>query len=237
MNIKNFTLICIVTVTSATITGAEFLRPRNPMVLMGSVQFPQSLEMVPHVRFYRSGISIESEIDNKSKKASFSIMDDRSQLHFTLLITDCFAFHTEHNTGKYIKIDPQQPYKYYILTLKEITPDSPEYCAKPKGSTTQYTWVVKEVPLPFPNGRVPDDTLIMCYNPDFIDSVRGGNVVALPTIFIKPNIVALVGSEDKLHDASDELVLSSIDYNMLHVHSKREIRQDFAHKTIVTLTT
>src|SRR5581483_3730006 len=144
---------------------------------------------------------------------------DRYITQFTLLITPSFRFVTQDNTVLYRALEHGQPYKFYVLTLKEkvIHPENVVLLGNSsKEPTSHYYWDVKEIPLSTYQARIPDDSIVICYNPDFVDAISGGNAVEFPSIKIKRNILNLVGSEAKLHENSIELVLASLDHDMLH---------------------
>jgi hypothetical protein len=230
-------MACLVTPVHATT-----LKPRNPMLFGLTVQFPYHLTNTPAIRMYCGGNKLKAEVDNKGKKLMFAIPEDRYQTFFTLLITEEIQFSTFENTVRYLKVDPKKPYKFYTLALKEriIPQDITTLCEfpkQPKEIRTEYTWDVKEIDLPYADGRIPDMTVILCYNPAFVDAITGGNAVELPTIKIKKNILSLVGSESNLHDASVEMILSSLDYDTLHSTLKQEVRHNISAKTVLTITT
>ncbi|HZW61357.1 MAG TPA: hypothetical protein VFF04_03960, partial [Candidatus Babeliales bacterium] len=191
--------------------AAEF-RPRNPMLFSGAIQFPETVKNIPDVRVYCSGNKIKCETDKESKRILFSICEDRSLTEFTLLIADSIFFELQENTVKYLKLNPKHPYKFYVLILKEIVPEIFD-TANNRNEQTTYKWIIKEAALPFYNGRIPDNTIIICFDPNFIETVRGGNAVEFPTVFVKNNILNIIGSESKLHEKSAELLLSSLDYD------------------------
>lgn len=211
------------------------------MLFSGRIQFPESVRTLPDLRIYQGGKKISTaEIDAKSKRVFFTIPDERHQTRFTLLITESFQFKTEDNVVHYLKLAHDQPYKFYAITLKErliSTEGINTLTNQPKEPITQYYWDVKEMRLPYEDGRIPDTTIIVCCNPDYIDYLQGGSVVELPTIYIKRNILSLVGSESKLHEKSVELLLASLDYDMMHVSVKQKIKPDYQAKTILAITT
>jgi hypothetical protein len=191
--------------------------------------------MVPDISIYCSGYKIKCDIDHNSKRIFFSILDDRMQTDFSILVADSIVFETESNTVKYLKINQHKKYKFYTLRLKEIVNDDPHN--KEALPQSKFVWQIREERLFYANGRIPDATIIICYNPSFIETMRGGNSVEFPTIVIKPDILTVVGSELNLHDSSVQLLLSSLDYNALHSRTKEEIKQDAALKSILAITT
>ena len=200
-------------------------------LFMGSIQFPHSLETIPDLRIYCGGHKIACE-NGKNNRTSFAIRGERQRTTFYLLITKTIAYDTiEKNTIRHLTISPSQPYKFYRLTLYAQEPSL--FDEAPKNQKPTYTWNIQEQRLPFKN-RIPDDAIIICYNPEYVDSIEGGNAIELPTIHIKSDIVDLVGSENMLHEKSVELLLSSLDHDALHATIKQELKHD--QKTIIAVT-
>lgn len=54
---------------------------------------------------------------------------------------------------------------------------------------------------------------------------------------VKESLLDLVGSEDKLHELSTELLLASLNLDTIHSTLQQKSRSDFQRKTIVALTT
>lgn len=212
------------------------LKPRNPMLFMGTIQFPRSLTTIPDISIYCSGYKIKCIADNNTKRILFSITDDRAQTYFNILIIEGILFETEGATVKHLKIDPRKKYKFYTLQLKEVIPEESIDDHK-KSSSPQFFWQVREEKLIFNDNKIPDTCIIICYNPAFIEEIRGGNCVELPTIIIDKNILAITGSEKRLHDSSAQMLLSSLDYNALHSQVKQEVRFDHSIKTVLAIST
>jgi len=213
-------------ISLALLTGSNVSRGDNQMLFMGSIQFPQTLEALPELRIFCKGHKIKCEKTNGSKKLSFALQDLRRRSSFYLVVTNTINYAIrEHNTVAHLTIDPKKPYKlYHLQFVQGFDQDAP------------YRWLVEEQRLPLKNGRIPDDAIIICYDPNFVESVGGGNAIELPTIHIKSNIVDLLGSEKKLHDKSIELLLASIDHNALHSDIHQELRPDYQQKTILAVT-
>ncbi len=220
----------------ATSLTAGTFRLQNPMLFGMTIQFPYALHETPDIRAYCGGHIIKGNVDNKNKTLFFSIPEDRYKTTFTLLITNAHAIDctATDNTIHHLKIDTKHSYKLYVLTLKERIVTSPSSTKEPR---TEYMWDSERITLSADDSRIPDNTIIVCYNPDFIDKIEGGNAVTLPTLYVKDNIISLLGSESKLHEKSIELLLSSLDYDAIHATIKHHVKPCYASKTVLTLTT
>ena len=193
-------------------------------ILVGSVQFPKNIQYMEDICIYYGGKKITTEVDKEGKRISFSLSEKKHRAIFYLLVVDCAQMSlqtTESNTVQYLKTIPNAPYKFYILELID------GYDKNEKSF-----WRIKQTNLPT-SRHIPDDTIIVCYNPDFIEKVDGGSEIEFPKIYIKENILALVGSDSLLHDQTVQALLSSIDYNALHSSIKHHVKQDIALKTII----
>lgn len=203
------------------------------MLYMGSIQFPRALEEIPDVRVYHCGHKIKCETNNTNKQASFAISGDRQRIYFDIIITPKISYKLhEFNTVKYLIIPQGQAYKWYrmFLVKKIILDDSSENRAS---SSPVYGWDIHSQFFGPGDRRIPDDAVIICYNPDFVAELKGGNAIELPSIVIKSNVVDLAGSEDILHEKSVELLLSSLDYNALHSTVRQE--QQHGQKTVLAM--
>ena len=215
-------------------------------LFIGTIQFPNTIKKVPNIRVYCSGHIIKTETDDDSKKLTFSIPESKNKKRFSLLITEGIQFETEENTVKYLKIDPSlQEYKFYQFELvkknaeqngesKDKTKSIKNH-EQPENHNADYHWVIEEDHLALEDGRIPDDTVIICYKPSYIEGLQGGTKLEFPHIRIKNNILQLAGSEDQLHDTSITLLLSSLDYDTIHRSIRQEIKQDY-QKTLIAPT-
>lgn len=204
-------------------------------LLYVNIQFPSEIEKVPCVRTYYCGIRVtKSEYNNSAKKITFSI-PAWQQTSFNLVITEWYVPQTEqndNNTVKYLKIPEGFHYKYYLLTLTQQAPGNINKQEESHASQN-ITWQIQEN-KELPNRQIPDDTLIIVYNPDYIEKLEGGNAAELPTIYIKPNILQLLGSEERLHEYSDSLLLAALNLDSLHASLQQQIKH--VDKTVIALT-
>jgi hypothetical protein len=214
---------------------------------MGTIQFPNELKKVPNVRVYCGGNRITSQTLDAAKQATFTLpFEERRRTTFSLLITETIQFQPEEgtNTIQYLKINPEQTYKFYVLELikTELKHNADDFFnadrlksnASNQNNQMTYAWKIIEHTLL--NGRIPDDAIIICYNPEYIENLSGGNAVELPHIYIKDNVINLAGSEAKLHDASAALLLSSLDTDAIHATIHQEVKHE-SQRTRVTMVT
>ncbi|MDP3889443.1 MAG: hypothetical protein Q8Q25_02800 [bacterium] len=201
-------------------------------LIVGTIQFPKILSTVPIIRVYTCGKKIPyhlCETNDESKQFTFRIPALIDQQKFILLITDKVHFETIHeniNVIEYLKVLPGQAYKFYELTL--IT----EKTSGSEKNEHEYRWDIKETKLV--NGRIPDETIIICYDPTCIDSLSGGSPFELPTIKVKGDVLKEFGSEKNLHDLSNTLLLASIDSDTIHADIQQEVKQK-AQTNIIAL--
>ncbi len=207
-------------------------------LMVGTIQFPHSLSNVPMIRVYTCGKKIPyqlCETDNDSKQFTFCIPQITYEDSFFLLITNKVYFEPVHNkelgnlhsTIKYLKVLPTQAYKLYKLVLKS---------EKTTGGKMIYHWDILEIKIDPKNGRIPDDAIIICYEPTFVDCLTGGSAFELPTIQLKSDILNFIGSETKLHDLSNQMLMASIDSDPIHAVIHQEIKRS-SHINIVAPAT
>jgi len=219
------------------------VKTQSHPLFIGTIQFPTTLQTVPGIRIYCCGHKITCETNNETKQLLFSIPEISDSKKIFLLITEALQFEVEENTVKYIKNALRVPYKLYSLELlkREELPDENEQDSIrihiPESKATTYSWLIQEAQLDNSTRKVPDNTIIICYTPDYIDRLEGGNAMELPRIIVKENILEIAGSEKKLHDSATRLLLSVIDYDTLHKKIEQEVKNDHPNKTIIACRT
>ncbi len=240
MKNRIFLVSGILTLFAITPTFVCLSAPK--MLLMGAVQFPATIKKTPHIRIYYQGTKIICESDNEAKKLLFSIAKDRHLKSFYLLITQDFQFESEKiesNTIKYLKVNPNQNYKLYRLTLERDHSSSSTKGALSrqiaKKELPKFKWHIENKCVDPTTGRFPDNTIIVCCNPEFVEELHGGNHVELPKIIIKKDVLSIAGSEEQLHDDATALILASMDYNALHTQVKQMIKHDYETKVVALM--
>lgn len=214
----------------------------NKILLIGAIQYPHVIEKVPIVRVYCSGNRIQC-VGDENKKLTFSIPVSRFQSGFYLLITETIEFVTEDNVVLYLKVPSNTPYKLYTLQrVSELSKDADTSNIGSDRSKTVYRWNVKENMQLTEDGKIPDNAIIVCTDPDHIYGLEGefagseeSAVFELPKLIIRYDLLSFVGSEHELHEISNRLLLSSLDYDAIHAAVPQEINHKA--KTVVALAT
>lgn len=202
-------------------------------LFMGTVQFPKTLTDIPNFRIYCGGNKIKGDINKNAKRVTFALPEDKKRTSFTLIITETIQFESEENTILYLKLADNQPYKFYSLQMIKIeNEDFDKEKAVRKEPT--YEWIVEEQKVSLEDGRIPDDAIIICMNPKYIEKLEGGNAVELPKIYLKNDAVQLAGSESKFDDNWAKILLSSLDTDAIHANLQQEVKQDH-QKTRITI--
>lgn len=199
-------------------------------IIMGAIQFPAHLSNVPMIRVYCGGRKIKSEVDNSNKKITFTLPKGHNQRRFLLLITedldfkrlDTMVWGSTQNTLDYLKIEPNQTYKLYIMTLMTDTSN----IKTGRSSKPSLKWIIEEGELRDEDCRIPDETIIIRYNPDMVETVSSTSVYELPTIVMKNQLLKLVGSELELQKISNEQLMASIDSDTFHAAVQEHIKFD-----------
>jgi hypothetical protein len=206
-------VIVLVSLISLALTSINL---KASSLILGTIQFPSTLLTVPTVRLYCAGQIVPSTIDQKNKTISFTIPKYAQQYHFYLLIAQKVHFApassryqagTTTNTAAYLKLEPSQQYKLYsLLLIPELTSDN----------QLRYTWRITPAQLDPHELKIPDDTLIFCYNPAWVENIKGSNSFELPTIKISNNVVEMCGSEQAFQTMSAHIMLACLDSDTLH---------------------
>jgi len=207
-------------------------------IFSGAIQFPTCLKNIPDVRVYCAGRKISGEVDHETKKVTYAISDYKQRGFWFLMIAKDIQWTSEENTIKYLRVDPNVAYKFYAIEhvlVPEVVMENESKTAidfTKKSVPMRHTWIIKEVELP-DSGQLPDDTIIVYYEPTWIDHLEGGNSFELPKIVVRPDIMTIAGSEEKLHQKSAQILITSLDLDAIHAAVRQEIKQFPNPKTIV----
>lgn len=226
-NFLSITLLCTIPMHSIT----------APSLMIGTIQFPQSIQTIPIIRVYSCGKKIPfqlCEVDLDAKQFIFRIPEIRQKTRHNILITHEIHFETQvhknqqltSNTINYLKVPHHQDYTFYELTLTET---------KDKQDKAISTWIIEEKKLNAHTGQIPDETIIICYDPSYVDSLSGGSPFELPAITLKSNLIALLGSEAELQKRSNSMLIAAIDPDTVHATIKPKYQQKTSPKSYVTL--
>lgn len=167
----------------------------------GTIQFPQILEKVPSVRIYRAGEKMNGlsvDYDHEGKRICFSFPEREYQKTIYVIITPKFWGQNERGSTAYLKIDPEQDYKFYMLEHRDNE------------------WTSKRLAVPYDTGRIPDTTIIICSNSDWFEDPIKGNDYELPIFVVNNQIFDEEESEDTLHERFCEILLACLDTDTLH---------------------
>lgn len=204
-------------------------------IFYGTVQFPSALELVPNLRVYYAGHKIICETNDATKQQSFAISELRNRTFFYLLITPDVEFCSPDNTIPNLRLKKDRPYKFYTLELTMVPATSKK--RKLGDSGFEYNWIIKELDLAsLTGGKIPDDTIIVCYHPDYVQGLEGGNMVEFPKIIIKPDAVKLAGSEAKFYEQSDRWFLAALNTDTIHDTAQSELRINPHAKTVLAMS-
>lgn len=206
-------------------------------LMVGTIQFPQSITTIPAIRVYSCGKKIPfqlCEVDHEAKQFMFRIPQITKNSQFYILVSQEIHFAAQahknqclkSNTIDHLKVLPNQAYSFYELTLTD-TKDALDKIT-PK-------WIIEKKELDKSTGKIPDETIIICYDPFCIDFLSGGSAFELPTITLKSNLIALLGSEKELQTLSNKMLISAIDSDTVHATIKPKYQQKTSSKSHVTL--
>lgn len=216
-------------------------------LILGSIQFPFSLTKVPNIRVYYGGVKIKTESDTDTRRLTFALPRGSNQNKFFVLITDAVGFslareqdNSVTNTIEYLKVLRGHQYRLFELSLVQpsdsvakSTEDNQIASAEHVPATTPM-WHIQEQKILHEDQRVPDTTVIICYNPEFIDTMRAGTIHELPVLIVKPNIIDLAGGTESLvHQTSDEMLIASMDIDTIHRAINESVKQIDKYRAII----
>jgi len=228
-----FLILSVLFITNVKCTNdlewsATSIYSLDKVIYVGNILFPHSLQKTPQMAIYRGGQKIKTETDDTSKKVQFTISEDKNYKTFYVLIAQDIQPKIQNNTVQFLSVAPTQNYKFYkIEHIKKSSDDA--------NKKDTYTWDIVGGKVR-KDGRIPDNTLIIVYNPDYIEKLEGGNELELPKIIIKQNILEIGGgTEEKLHDEEAALLMASLKLNIIHTPEKSEIKQFRDKKLIIAM--
>lgn len=150
--------------------------------------------------------------ENSLPKITFEIPKSSDQWHFDLLITAATIDYqlkqlpeqeNLQNTIDHLKIDPHASYKYYSLDFIEEV------------------WEITEKNLP-ESGQIADKTIIIeCY-PEWVQNIKGGSRVELPTIYLNNALTDLGFTEEDFKEALVKLEITALDSKTIHSQIRRK---------------
>ncbi len=192
--------------------------------LYGTIQFPKGVKMVPDIRIYHQGNRVTTSLHTDMKRIQYTVSLDQNDTFLRLLITDQLSFVAEHNVIKHLTVPKQATYKLYNLQMHATEPMlcSFDGFANNKKNSGTKKWTIQEIPQGLKNRRVPDDAIIVCCSHTYVKSVEGGSSTSLPTIIMRPDLIAMLGSEKKLHNETNETVLTLLELDTLHTSVREE---------------
>ena len=189
-------------------------------LLMGTIQFPSTLASIPNVRIYHSGKIVKGKVDNTNRTITFSIPKyNNSQIRYSLVVTESIEFampkatklsENPSNIIQYIKIPDGQDYKLYTLLLV------PRFSDTGSPGKPSYQWRILNDRARF-NNKIPDDTIIVIFDPAWVDSLQSDNATELPTITVTQDL-----SSEMLYEKSAQLLLAAIDSDTMHDANSQE---------------
>ena len=133
----------------------------------------------------------------------------------------------EDGTVQFLKIAPGQKYKFYRVRIDRHDLGEGDEAPSP--------WKIRQCRL-IADGRIPDDTLMIVFDPECVEKLKGGNSLELPKIVMKKNMLdAFGGSEEKMHEKEAELLMSSLDLNIIHTKLTPEVKHDHQNKLVIAM--
>ena len=209
-------------------------------LLMGTIQFTKSASLDPIRIYYGGKIISTNAYETNIPKITYEITKNNEQNVFYLLITqtplkhhlkNCLNDEDDNNTQntiEYLKIHPETPYKLYELVLTlDTLPEALDQQISPES----YHWNITEVSLS-KTGQLPDATIIVNYFATFVKTIKGGNAIELPTIFVDNSLIDQFGTQENFEDALIKLQLTSLDTDMLHAPIRRKMKND-KHRILI----
>lgn len=245
--LKHAFMTILLTLTLAPLMHADWSpharlsERKNTTIYVASIQFPTAIKELPSIRAYFRGRKISGEAEGD--QLLFTIETDRSMRKLYLLVVEDVSFAFDE-TVQYLKLKPDTGYKLWSLELmhKKNSNHNPHKLAGGiklnTDDSSPYFWIMHEELIDARSGRIPDNSIVILYDPSFFESdLIGGSSVYLPKLMVSSNILKRVGSEEKLHEISTRFLLSALNSDTLHARPEYVIEQHKDTNRIMVVTT
>ncbi len=198
------------------------------------IQFPSKTQSKPSL------IALYKGCEYVSTDGIFEIHDERSCSEFHVLITENLKLPNTPDI-EYLETSPNHSYKLFKLTRKvtiketttpaqEITGSKPSLILEPM----EY-WDIEELNHNEAALRIPDTTIIMLMNPDFIKELISetwrpdDSFIKLPKCIFNDEI-----EEKMLQEVSTKMVFASLDLRCLHKKVTKTTKS-CAHNKVISV--
>ncbi len=231
-------LLLLLVLPILTLLTSALLDARTLMI--GTIKLPHSVASLPTApRIYHNGKIIKCSPTRDNDAFTFTIPRMDQQFRFSVIITEAIEStinevkikDSQQNTISYLKVPEHQKYKMYTLLL------IPQFLSGDniKSAELQYQWKIKPDTLIGHTRQIPDDALIICYDPEWIDSIAGENSFDLPTISLRQDIAS--NTSHKFHEKSLELSLNAMNFDTWHeAASENPMKHDPRNKRVIIAT-
>ena len=205
-------------------------------LFVGNIIFPQDVKPIPQISLYRRGIKIKPETDHTANKIQFTISEDKACSHFYILITQNIKAKVEDNTVRNLTVNPKENPKFYRIQMIQTNRTPKHHLAQNnKNEKEEFSWKITRLKV-HEDGIIPDNTLLIVFNPEYVEKLEGGNNLELPKIIIKKDILARAGSQAKLLEEANTLIMASIDFLTLsHIKPKPEVKLEAEKKLVMVM--
>lgn len=196
-----------------------------PSLIGFTIQFSKNSLLVPINVNYSGNQVTTTTHETSTPKITFEILKNSDQTHFDILVTPAkVEFQLKElpenvimqNTVDYLKINPQEAYKYYSLDFIDDA------------------WQITEQNLTA-TGQIPDRTLIIeCY-PEWIENFKGGSSLELPTLYLNNAMDELGTTQQDFEESLVKLELAALDSKIVHSPIRRKTRAIMDKKRVLIM--
>ena len=199
-------------------------------IVLGGIQFPGGVLSVPSVSLYWCGRQIPDVACVKNdhmNRFTFTLQRDRNQKRFYVLVTEVVrCVPPSHAKGCSTTVDhlavPEgyEDYKLYALSLEQ---DASSVGGDGK-QEKKYSWRMQEELRLLDDRSIPDETLIVVWDPKTVSHFDGGSSTELPSLMLRSDLISYFGTEQKMQRYAVALQLRAIDLNTFHAPMEQKIK-------------
>lgn len=198
--IKLFVVVSFI----SSLVSAAMQEPTRTTVILGSIQFENSLDQGLELPILYKGNEYEAKIEEKGdkKKAHFELYEQSKPTELFMVITEYLTLPAQTSI-KHLSTSSAHSYRLWKLTLCDDNDTN--------------MWTIKELDHIKKNLSIPDATIIFFMNPEMIDHLeptswqQNSSIMRLPTIVFKKNI-----SKEDVSDVAAKMKLAFLDFKFFH---------------------
>lgn len=207
------------------------VRSKDPITLLGSIDYPQTFKGEHKLSVLYKGtihsIDIQKGTEKKVARGYYELYDSQTPRTLYIVVTEDLHI-PEQGAIKYLQTSSE--YTYRVFKLKPVEHVQEERSAlfasveNDAADNSMLSWDIQELPAQEEQWRLPDATVVLFMNPDFIDHLETSvwdssrPVVRVPRIVFKKDI-----PENTFVEVVNKMQLAMMNFKPFHAEPAMKI--------------